>query len=272
MKGKLGENLFLGRKFELIVPVFFGCLGSLIITASLMIQPHTREDKIFSHHEAVIAEEDYVIKGDIYFFTQGRPERQDRVLELYRDPQSQRWVFEFFTEICNSAEIAEVILYNASLFDIPPALAVALAWEESCLNPNAVNNKNRNESIDRGLFQLNDRSFPRLETQAFFSPETNAWYAMNHLRFCLDTGGTEVTALAMYNAGASRVRGAGTPKTTLDYISRILENRWEIETRFRDWEARFPEPPLEIIEDFTELAGAKPERPRLVPLMPLSGK
>jgi hypothetical protein len=122
---------------------------------------------------------------------------------------------------------------------------------------------------------LNDRSFPRLETQAFFSPETNAWYAMNHLRFCLDNGGTDVTALAMYNAGASRVRGAGTPSTTLDYISRILENRWEIEARFRDCEARFPEPQLEIleiIEDFTELADAKPERPRLVPLMPLSGK
>jgi soluble lytic murein transglycosylase-like protein len=177
----------------------------------------------------------------------------------------------FFTEICASAEIAEVILYNANLFDISPALAVALAWEESHLNPRAVNNRNRNESIDRGLFQLNDRSFPRLEVQAFFNPETNAWYAMNHLRHCLDTGGTEVAALAMYNAGTNRVRGAGTPKTTLDYISRILENRWEIEDRFRDWEIRFREQQLEL-EDFSELAEIKPERARLVPLMPLSGK
>jgi hypothetical protein len=260
--------LFLGRKFELIVPVFFGCLGSLIISASLMSWTHIGESEDFSH---AAIEEDYVEAENIYFFTQSRPERQDHLLELYRNLQSQRGVFDFFTEICDSAEIAEVILYNASLFDIPPALAVALAWEESQLNPNAVNSKNRNESIDRGLFQLNDRSFPRLEVQAFFSPETNAWYAMNHLRFCLDTGGTEVAALAMYNAGASRVRSAGTPKTTLDYISRILENRWEIENRFRDWETRFPEQYLEF-EDITELADAKPERPRLVPLMPLSGK
>jgi hypothetical protein len=262
--------LFLGRKFELIIPVFFGCLGALIISASLMMRNYTGEAQDLSHE--VIIEEDHRETENIYFFTPGnRPERQDRILALYRDPGSQSGVFAFFAEICASAEIAEVILYNANLFDIPPALAVALAWEESRLNPGAVNYKNRNESIDRGLFQLNDHSFPRLEVQAFFNPETNAWYAMSHLRHCLDTGGTEVAALAMYNAGTNRVRGAGTPKTTLDYISRILENRWEIEDRFRDWEVRFQEQQLEL-DNFSELAEIKPERSRLVPLMPLSGK
>jgi hypothetical protein len=263
--------LFLSRKFELIVPVFFGCLGSLVISASLMMQNYTGEDQELSH-EAVLENHSKEM-GNIYFFApDSRPERQDRILALYRNTQTQSGVFDFFTEICDSAEIAEVILYNANLFDIPPALAIALAWEESRFNPGAVNNKNQNESIDRGLFQLNDRSFPRLEIQAFFNPETNAWYAMNHLRHCLDTGGTEIAALAMYNAGTNRVRGAGTPKVTLDYISRILENRWEIEDRFRNWEARYHEQQLEEIENFAELAEIKPERARLVPLMPLSGK
>jgi hypothetical protein len=233
-----------------------------------MMRNYTGEGQDLAHE---VTEEDRSETESIRFFAPGiRPERQDRILAMYRDPGLRSEVFNFFTEICASAEIAEVILYNANLFDIPPALAVSLAWEESRLNPRAVNNRNQNESIDRGLFQLNDRSFPRLEIQAFFNPETNAWYAMNHLRYCLDTGGTEVAALAMYNAGTNRLRLAGTPKTTLDYISRILENRWEIEDRFRDWELRFREQ-LEL-EEFSELAEIKPERSRLVPLMPLSGK
>jgi hypothetical protein len=133
-----------------------------------------------------------------------------------------------------------------------------------------VNNKNRDESIDRGLFQLNNRSFPRLETQSFFNLELNAKYGMSHLRHCLDTGGTEVAALAMYNAGTGRVRSTGTPKITLDYVGRILENRWKIEDRFEEWEkSLFKEKPEELPEIIAE---AKPARSRLVPLMPLAGK
>ena len=36
----------------------------------------------------------------------------------------------------------------------------------------------------------------------------------------------------MYNAGHNRVRSAGTPKVTLDYISRILNRQRNIEDRF----------------------------------------
>jgi hypothetical protein len=45
------------------------------------------------------------------------------------------------------------------------------------------------------------------------------------LRWCLDLGGSEVSGLAMYNAGTNRVRAGGTPKSTLDYVSRILAFR-----------------------------------------------
>ena len=257
------------RKFELIIPVFFGCLVSLLISAFLMIRSHTEENQDFSFE---VVEENPVETEKSHFFSQGRQERPDHILGLYRDPITQSFVYNFFTDICASEEIAEVILHNADQFDIAPALAVALAWEESRLDPSAVNNKNRNQSIDRGLFQLNDRTFPRLEVQSFFNPETNAWYAMNHLRYCLDTGGTEVAGLAMYNAGTNRVRGSGTPKTTLDYINRILNNRWEIENRFRERESRFQEQQLEL-DTCIELAESKPDRPpRLVPLMPLAGR
>jgi len=36
----------------------------------------------------------------------------------------------------------------------------------------------------------------------------------------------------MYNAGTGRIKTTGAPEATLKYISRILENRKKIESRF----------------------------------------
>jgi soluble lytic murein transglycosylase-like protein len=112
-------------------------------------------------------------------------------------------------------------------------MAFALAWEESRYTIRAVNRKNNNKSVDRGLFQLNSWSFPDLQEADFFNPDTNAYYAMAHLRWCLNTGGSEVAALAMYNAGTTRVHAGGTPKATLDYVSRILSYQQGVEALFQ---------------------------------------
>jgi hypothetical protein len=115
---------------------------------------------------------------------------------------------------------------------------------------------------------LNNKSFPRLENHAFFSPDVNARHGMGHLRYCLDTGGTEIAALAMYNAGTGRVSSTGTPKATLDYVSRILENRLKIENRFREREILY----LKLKEKNAEnIADARYSHSRLVPLKPLAG-
>jgi hypothetical protein len=251
---------------ELIVPVFFGCLGALIGSALLMTHFSAGGEQTLLSEVAEISPN---TARNAHFSDLIGPERHDLILEQYRDPATRRQVVAFFGELCASAEIAEIILANAHLFDIAPSLAFALAWEESRFNPRAVNSGNRDGSIDRGLFQLNNHSFPRLDIQAFFSPNMNAWYGMNHLRHCLDLGGSEVAALAMYNAGTNRVNSANTPKSTLDYASRILHNSWIIETKFRDQESWFRDQ-SEVAAP--EIAEAKPEHPRLVPLMPLAGR
>jgi len=260
------------RKFEHILPLFFGCLGSLILCAGLMMWQPERFSRAAGNqepsYEAAMAAQNSAGAEDIYFFTRNAPERQDFLLGMYRDPRSEDRVADFFAEICGSRDIAEIILANAEMYDIPPALAVALAWEESRFDPHAVNTRNRDQSIDRGLFQLNDRSFPRLEAQTFFNPWMNARYGMSHLRYCLDTGGSEIAALAMYNAGAGRVNSSGTPRSTLDYISRIMSNRSEIEGLFQEREVQFQEQ----LDALADLAEAQPERPRLVPLIPLAGR
>jgi hypothetical protein len=170
----------------------------------------------------------------------GVAEEQDLILSSYRDEAFSEDVLAFFHGLTGSREIAEAILVNSSVYNVAPALAFSLCAEESRFNPRALN-RNKNETIDRGLFQLNNASFPKLKIEDFFDSNTNASNGISHLRWCLNSAGTEVSALAMYNAGAGRVHSVGTPKSTLDYVSRILKRQRDIEERFADYYCRLVE-------------------------------
>lgn len=156
---------------------------------------------------------------------------QDLILSSYLNPELRDGVIDFFSNITGSREIAGIILYHSAAFNIPPALAFALAFEESRFNPRAFN-RNRNETVDRGLFQLNSASFPNLSIEELYDPAISARYGLAHLRWCLNLAGTYVAALAMYNAGHNRVRTAGTPQSTLDYACRILRRKRSTEEQF----------------------------------------
>lgn len=171
---------------------------------------------------------DYNAKTD---FPGGFSSRDDRGLALYRQPQSRAAVEWFYTHITSSREVATAILENADRNDIPLSLAFSLAYIESNYKPHAVNH-NSNYTIDRGLFQLNSASFPRLTESDFFNPKTSAKYGMMHLRFCLDIAGNEITGLAMYNAGTNRVRNNKTPQITLNYVGKIEKYRSMLDGMF----------------------------------------
>jgi hypothetical protein len=220
---------FRNVKMEIVVPLFFGLIGSLLLCSVV-----AADTSIFSKDYGAIR-----IRGDLGediedsdFFLAVSERVPDPIIEYYRSSEYKDWVIDFFTDICSSKEISQVILMNADEFEVPAALAFALSWEESRFNPRAVSRPNRDGSIDRGLFQLNNRSFPDLDPLAYFNVRYNTRVGIGHLRYCLDIGGSEVSALAMYNAGTGRVSSTGAPKVTLNYISRILENRSKIESRF----------------------------------------
>ena len=102
----------------------------------------------------------------------------DLGLAMYRDPRSRGEVQSFYADVAGDDELGRIILLQASAYDIPLPLAFALAWGESQFNPRAFN---RNpQSVDRGLFQLNSRTFPHLKTEDFYDPRVNAHLAMRH--------------------------------------------------------------------------------------------
>lgn len=157
--------------------------------------------------------------------------KPDSIMESYRDIFRRDEVTAFFAAIAGSDEIASHILANSDTYGVSPSLALALCWAESRFSVRALN-KNTNTSIDRGLFQLNSNTFPDFEEEEFFDPRINIRYGVAHLKHCLNTAGSEVAALAMYNAGTNRVRSGGTPKKTLDYVSLILDFKQGVEELF----------------------------------------
>jgi soluble lytic murein transglycosylase-like protein len=176
-------------------------------------------------------------RGELYFLGPQRAaaalvsstKASDPGLALYRDPRLRGVVESFYSEVAGDAGLSRIILQQASAQDIPLPLAFALAWGESQFNVLALN---RNpQSVDRGLFQLNSRTFPHVKLTDFYDPQVNARLGMKHLRFCLNQGESELVALAIYNAGALKVR-KGTPYTTLNHIARILEYREKLADDF----------------------------------------
>ncbi|GHT92162.1 hypothetical protein FACS1894140_3810 [Spirochaetia bacterium] len=274
-------------KFELVMPFFMAALVAMNVCGFI-----ARQDILPSAPvPAALPEETlpfmFSIEGLSPAFLHAPEAVEDAAFDRYRDPASREWVITFFTLISGSRDIAEAILINAEIFNISPSLAFALCWEESRYTPRAVNRRNLNGSMDRGLFQLNSRTFPALTEADFFNPRTNARYGLSHLRWCLDSGGSEIAALAIYNAGTSRVSITGTPKHTLDYVSRILASRQKIDTLFRaeiaHAQEQLPGSELGIAPDIgegTKLADAPKmndvkdgiEWSRFAPLSPLSGR
>lgn len=160
-------------------------------------------------------------------------EREDPSLDLYRDPAVHDLVTKFFVELTGSEKISRPILYYADRHDISLFLAFSVAYIESDFDPHAVN---RNaSSVDRGVFQLNSKSFPTLQEKEFFDPEISAKYGIAHLRFCLEEGKNDIVAVAIYNAGKQRVTSRGAPLMTLEYISRYVDYRSKLEKSFKTY-------------------------------------
>ncbi|WP_319560037.1 transglycosylase SLT domain-containing protein [Marispirochaeta sp.] len=157
---------------------------------------------------------------------------QDIGLELYRRPESRQQVIDFYSQVTGSREIAELILHYSNRFEVPPSLSFSLVYAESNFRTRAVNRNSH--SIDRGLFQLNNRSFPELTEADFFDPVINTRHGVAYLRYCLDEGKNLIVALAMYNAGRTRVTERGAPRMTLDYIAKILDYQSDLEGRFEN--------------------------------------
>ena len=98
----------------------------------------------------------------------------------------------------NTADMKRLIIKIASEEGVDPAIALAIAEQESGFNPNARNKSKVEDSM--GMFQINTKAHP--DYSGGFNPEANTRYAIRMIRNLLKkTGGNIPQAMAAYNGG-----------------------------------------------------------------------
>lgn len=165
------------------------------------------------------------------------------MLALFREDLTHDAVVDYFVHLTGSPDIALPILYHADRENISVSLAFSLVWVESRFTPTAVNENST--SVDRGLFQLNSRTFADLSEEDFFHPDVNSQYGIEYLSWCIRYTPDEQSALVAYNAGLSRAVRGIVPQTTRAYIGQIFDYRRGIEDDFRRYILNiFPSQPV----------------------------
>lgn len=99
------------------------------------------------------------------------------------------------------AGIQNLILQKAAQHGVEPWLALAVAEQESGLDPNATG-----EAGDGGLFQLTPDTASRLGVQNVYDPQQNVDAGVRYLKYLLEKYGGDVQkALTAYNGGEGNV-------------------------------------------------------------------
>ena len=147
----------------------------------------------------------------------------DALLVLYREDHLKSLVVDYYAHLTGNRPVTMAILEACDELDISPSLGFALAWNESRFDPRAV--RYNETTMDRGLFQLNSRTFARLDRKTLFDPRANALHGLTYYKKALDRLGTEEKALGYYNAGIGLLSDRALPRSTQAYVKKILADR-----------------------------------------------
>lgn len=151
----------------------------------------------------------------------------DALLSLYRDEHLRPLVVEYYSVLTGDRAIAQVILETCDQLELDPSLGFAMAWNESHFNPRAVSYND--DTVDRGLFQLNSRTFSGLDRRTVFDPRANALRGLGYYKKALVKLGSEEKALGYYNSGVGLISDRTLPRSTRAYVKKILLDRERID-------------------------------------------
>lgn len=113
-------------------------------------------------------------------------------------------------------DVKSMIVRIANEVGVDPAIALAIAQQESGFNPNAVGDGGKSF----GLFQIHSDFHP--DYKGGTDPEANARYGLSLFKRLLDANGGSVNkAIWAYNAGQGNVNKGVLPKSTRQYINNI---------------------------------------------------
>lgn len=138
-------------------------------------------------------------------------------------------VLGFYADETKSTDVAIAILDYAIENEVPLHLAFSIAYVESSYDIEAVNDSNTNNTIDRGLFQLNSSSFS--SDVDWFNPRESANLGTLYLRNRYENNDSWEVSVMMYNAG----RASNVGNHTMRYLSRVLNKERQLDERFNNF-------------------------------------
>lgn len=129
----------------------------------------------------------------------------------------------FYNEETKNPEVTKKIIDNAIEFEIPINIAFALAFVESTYNINAINDNGT--SIDFGLLQLNNKTFPNAIN---YTIEQNIEEGFNYLKNIKEEFNSWEISFILYNAGL--IKNVG--NHSLQHMKKIIEKEKELDEKF----------------------------------------
>jgi soluble lytic murein transglycosylase-like protein len=192
----------------------FTLLAGLMTAIAVVIIEYTNDNFITKAFARSI-ESDIIYTGD--------------VIEKNNLTGEQKKEIKFYLNLTKNAEISVNIFKYSKIYNVNPDLMLAIMKTESQFRSYSVN-YNYNQSVDRGLFQLNSNSFPHLKIDEFFDTAINIENGSKYLRWCIDQSGNNIVkTLAIYNAGIGKLYEGKIGKNTLEYIQKVLDELKYIE-------------------------------------------
>jgi hypothetical protein len=224
------RNAFYSMGMKKTATLFAVILSTMTLTGCSVLEASVSSPRSITENQS-----DKIVKtlqGPLMRFPHKQSMRQDPALDLYRDTHSRSSVLSFYSRLTGSTQIARTILDASDKEGIAPSLAFSVAWAESGFQTRNVSFNPG--SVDRGLFQLNSKTFANLNEKDFFDPKVNASHGLRYLDYCLSYGEDEIVALALYNAGLPRIQKGAVPRSTYGYIERVLSYKADLDKRFGD--------------------------------------
>ena len=223
------------------IKFLFIALAFLLSCSSNSFLASTKEEELKSYdlifdefNQKFINIKEYT-KEDVLKALEESKSEVNPILYLYEQEATHNLVIDFFARFVGNKKIALSILSSSYLVNVSVALTFAIAWTESDFESTVVNQNP--DSLDRGLFQLNSKTFKYLRQEDFFNLEVNTRNGIRFIKTCFKQAEgygseREKMALYMYNAGPYRVLKGNVPNTTKVYAKKILERKEYIKKRF----------------------------------------
>lgn len=139
-----------------------------------------------------------------------------RLSERFNKPLYSK-IENFFIMETGKERVSRAIIHYSLKHNVPVISSFSLSYIESRYKVTA-SRKNTNKSRDYGLYQLNNKSFPKYSRSQLIDIDINVNSGLAYFSYLLQKFDNPNLAVAAYNAGPNRVLQGRIPSSTFFHV------------------------------------------------------